>query len=90
MRNQYLETGQTFPIRKRLISNNDEQSETTSSVDSMEIDEHHKDFFSESDSEESDINVGSELPDIMGGIEKAFDHILEMRKRYLKALEKYS
>ena len=55
----------------------------------MEIEEHHKDFFSESDSEESDINVGSELPDIMGGIEKAFDHILEMRKRYLKALENY-
>ena len=47
------------------------------------------DFFSKSDSEESDMDVGSELPDIMEDIEKAFDHILKMRKRYLKALEKY-
>ena len=68
LRNQYLETGQTFPIRKRLRPTNDEELETTSSVDSMEIDEHHKDFFSEADSEESDMDVGSELPDIMGGI----------------------
>ena len=35
------------------------------------------------------MDVGSELPDIMGGIDKAFYHILKMRKRYLKALEKY-
>ena len=62
LRNQYLETGQTFPIRKRLRPNNDEQSETTSSVDSMEIDEHHKDFFSESDSEESDMVFVRKFP----------------------------
>ena len=65
MRNQDLETEETSPIRKRLRPNNDEQSESTSSVDSMEIDKHHKDFFSESDSEESDMDVGSELPYIM-------------------------
>ena len=53
--------------RKRLRPNYDEQLESTSSVDSMEIDKHHKDFFSESDSEESDMDVGSELPNIMGG-----------------------
>ena len=47
-----------------------------------------KPFF-ETDSEESDIYVGSEHVDIMGGNEKAFDHILVMRKRYLKLLEKY-
>ena len=37
----------------------------------MEIDDHPKAFFSESDSDESDIDIGSELLDIMGGIEKA-------------------
>ena len=51
LRNQDLETGQSLPIRKRLRPNNYEQLKTTSSVDSMEIDEHHKDLFSESDSE---------------------------------------
>ena len=69
--------------RRQLRTINDEQLESTSSVDSMEIDKHRKDFFSESDSEESDMDVGSELPDIMGGIERAFDHILEMHTRYL-------
>ena len=84
LRTQDLKTGQILPNRKRLRPNNDEQSETTSSVDSMEIDKHHKDFFSESDSEESDMDVGSELPDIMGGIEKAFDHNLRCVKDILK------
>ena len=53
----------------------------------MEKDEHLKNFFSESESDESDMYFGSELRDNMGGIEKAFNHILKMRKRYLKALE---
>ena len=65
---------QSLISRKRSRPNDDDQSETTSSVDSMDID----DFFSKSDSEESDMDVGSELPDIIEDIEKAFDHILKM------------
>ena len=67
--------------RKRLRPNNVEQTET-SSAESIEIDEHPKEKNSESDT-----NIGSELPDIMGGIEKAFDHIHKMRKRYLEAFK---
>ena len=33
------------------------------------------------------MDVGAELPDIMEDIEKAFDHFLKVRTRYLKALE---
>ena len=47
---------QNLISRKRSRPNDDDQSETTSSVDSMDID----DFFSKSDSEESDMDVGSE------------------------------
>ena len=46
LRNQDLETGQILPNRKRLRPNNDEQLESTSSVDSIDLDKHHKDFFS--------------------------------------------
>ena len=35
LRTQHLKTGQILPNRKRLRPNNDEQSETTSSVNSM-------------------------------------------------------
>ena len=55
----------------------------------MEIDEHHKDFFSKSEFRRIRHGCWFGTSRHNWGIEKAFDHILEMRKRYLKALEKY-
>ena len=43
----------------------------------------------ELDLEESDMAVGSELKDSMGGIEKEFDHILKMLRIYFDKVEKY-
>ena len=80
---------QKLNSRKRLRPNDDEQSETSSSADSMETDEHPKHFLSELDSEESDMDVGSELLDSMGGIEKEFDHTLKMLRKYFDEVEKY-
>ena len=52
---------QKLIYRKRLRPNDDERSETISFANSMEIDEHLKNFFSESESDESDMYFGSEL-----------------------------
>ena len=54
----------------------------------METDE--PDFLSESDSEESDIDVGHELEDIITDINISYCNIVGLRKKYLKALEKYN
>merc|ERR1712074_105204 len=54
----------------------------------METDE--PDFLSESDSEESDIDVGQELEDIITDINISFTNIVSLRKQYLQALEKYN
>ena len=61
LRNQNIQTNQTFSPRKRSRSDNDNESETL--PDSMETDEHPQDFLLESDSEESDINVAHEPGD---------------------------
>jgi hypothetical protein len=80
LRNQAVQTEQTFPVRKRFRSGNDDEPET---------DENTPGFLSESDSEESDINVAHELEDIITDIEISFANIVMLRKQYLKALEKY-
>ena len=78
IRNQNVQTG-----RKRFRSNNEDDDETL-----METDE--PDFLSESDSEESDIDVGQELEDIITDINISFTNIVSLRKQYLQALEKYN
>ena len=65
------------------------RTRTTSEVDTMETDEHPQDFLSESDSEESDIDVAHELEDIITNMNISFTNIVSLRKQYLKALEKY-
>ena len=47
-------------------------------------------IFSESDSEESDTDVGHELEDIITDINISYTNIVGLRKKYLKALEKYN
>ena len=83
IRNQNVQTGKTG--RKRFRSNNEDDDET-----SMETDEPPQDFLSESDSEESDIDVGHELEDIITDINISYCNIVGLRKKYLKALEKYN
>ena len=52
----------------------------------METDEHQQDFLSESDSEESDIDVAHELEDIISDIDISFTNIVRLRKQYLMKL----
>jgi hypothetical protein len=59
-------------------------------TDSMDTDEHPQDFLPESDSEESDIDVAHEVEDIITDMEINFTNIVRLRKKYLKALEKYN
>jgi hypothetical protein len=49
----------------------------------METEDQPQDILSE-----SDIDVGSDLKHTIIGIGSAFDHIIKMRKQFLKALEK--
>jgi hypothetical protein len=56
----------------------------------MGTDKHPQDFLSESDSEESDINVGHELEDLITDIYISYTNIVGLRKKYLKALETYN
>ena len=44
----------------------------------METDEHPQDFLSESDSEESDIDVAHELEDIITDIDISFTNIVRL------------
>ena len=83
IRNQNVQTGKTG--RKRFRSNNEDDDET-----SMETDEPPQDFLSESDSEESDTDVGHELEDIITNINISYTNIVGLRKKYLKALDKYN
>ena len=84
IRNQNVQTGKTG--RKRFRSNNEDDDDETS----METDEPPQDFLSESDSEESDTDVGHELEDIITDINISYTNIVGLRKKYLKALEKYN
>jgi hypothetical protein len=88
LRNQNVQTDQTFPSRKRFKLDHENESETLSDV--MDTDKHSQDFLSESDSEESDTNVGHELEDIITDTYISYTNILGLRKKYLKALEKYN
>ena len=88
LRNQNVQTDQTFPFRKRFKLNDENESETLSDV--MGTDKHSQDFLSESDSEESDTNVGHEFEDIITDIYISYTNILGLRKKYLKVLEKYN
>jgi hypothetical protein len=88
LRNQNIQTNQTFSPRKRFRLDNDNESETLSDV--METDEHPQDFLSELDSEESDTDVAHELEDIITDIDISFTNIVRLRKKYLKALEEYN
>jgi hypothetical protein len=65
-------------LRKRFKSDNDDESE-----------QYPQDFLSESDSEESDVDVAHELEDIITEIDIYFTNIVRLRNQYLKALEKY-
>ena len=87
LRDQNIQTNQTFSHRKRFRSVNDNESETL--PDSMDTDEHPQDFLSESDSEESDIDVANELEESITNIDIYFTNIVRERKKYLKVLEKY-
>ena len=60
-----METEQKFPFRKRFRSDNDDES-----------DEYPQDFLSESDSEESIIDVAHELEDIITDIYISFTNIV--------------
>ena len=78
LRNQAVQTEQTFPVRKTFRLVNDDEPETLS--DAMETDENTQGFLSESDSEESDINVAHKLEDIITDIEISFANIVRLRK----------
>ena len=67
LRHQAIQTEQTFPLRKRFRSGNDDESETLSNA--METGEHPQDLLSESDFEESDITVAHKLEDIITDID---------------------
>ena len=88
LRNQNIQTNQTFSPRKRFRSDNDNESEIL--PDSMDTDEHPQDFLSESDSEESDTDAAHELEDSISDLDINYTETLRLRKRYLKALEKYN
>ena len=77
--------------QNRYLQNkvNELQRENRQKTDSMETEDQPQDILSESDSDESDIDVGPELLDTITGIDKALDHILKMRKQFLEALERY-
>ena len=79
----YPQQQQLWGAQNHYLQNNDAQSV------SMETDGHPQDFLSESDSEESEIDVGPELADIITDIDNSFNYIIKLRKPYLKALEKY-
>ena len=79
MRNQNIQTNQTFSPRKRFRSDNDNEFETL--PDSMGKDEHPQDLLSESDSEESDINVAHELEDSITYLDIYLTSIVSERKR---------
>ena len=53
----------------------------------METNEHPQDFLSESDLEESNIDVTNELEDIITDIDIYFTNIARLLNKYLKALE---
>ena len=55
------QTEEHEPLEHEYASNERKKFRTTSEADSMEADEHPIDFFSESDSDESDIDVGTEI-----------------------------
>ena len=50
----------------------------------METDEHPQDFLSKSDSKEFEIDVGSELADIITEADNSFNCIIKLHKQYLK------
>jgi hypothetical protein len=57
---------------------NELERENRQKIDSMETDDLSVDNLSEPDSEESDIDVGSDLKDAIIAIEKAFGHTIKM------------
>ena len=81
IRIQNVQTGITG--RKRFRLNSEDDDETW-----MEKDK--QDFLSESDSEESDIDVEHELEDIITDIDSSFTNIVILPKKYLQALQKYN
>ena len=82
LRSQNVQARQTFPSRKRFRSNDEDEPET------MDTNEHPKDFLSESDSEESDTDVANEVEDSITDFDISLTNTDRPRNRYLKALEK--
>ena len=66
----------------RLQPNN-EQFETVSKIDSMETDDSPHEYFSKSDSEKSEVDVGEEHLDLIIAIDKSGEHNMKMQTNFL-------
>ena len=76
-------------LQQEYVSKESVRLRKTSETDTMDKDEHPKDFLSEPDSEESDTDVANKVEDSITDLDISLTNTDRSRKRYLKALEKY-